>query len=277
MMKIKPEELQRLAQFVNDKSGIVLDATKAYLLESRLLPLVRENKFACYADLYNQAIRNPVLANRVIDAISTNETSFFRDQKPFELLKFKIIPDIIDALSSRPGLSSKTINIWSAASSTGQEVYTIAVTLHELLGSAISQYRIKIVGTDISDSAIIQASRGTYSQFEIGRGFPKVLLNKYFIPEGVNLRVKDELRSMTFFKKINLMDPFISMGKFDIIFCRNVAIYFSMSNRKALFERLGAQLNPHGAFIIGSTESLFGVTDCYNRHQYHNSVYYSLK
>lgn len=276
-MKITPEELQRIAQFVNTKSGIVLDATKAYLLESRLLPLIRENSFSSFSDLYNQTLRNPELANRVIDAISTNETSFFRDQKPFELLKFKIIPDVLDAQAGRSGIGGKSINIWSAACSTGQEVYTIAVTLHELLGSSLSQYRIKITGTDISDTAIVQSSRGCYSQFEVGRGFPQTLLSKYFTQDGQSWRVKDELRAITFFRKINLMEPFTSMGKFDIIFCRNVAIYFSMANRKSLFERLASQLNPHGALIIGSTESLFGVTDCYERREYHNSVYYSPK
>ena len=276
-MKVKPEELQRLAQFVNEKSGIVLDATKAYLVESRLLPLIREYGFTSFGDLQRQALVKPDLANKIVDAISTNETSFFRDQKPFELLKYKILPDVIDALSSRPGLSGKSINIWSAACSTGQEVYTIAVTLHELLGGSISQYRIKITGTDISDSAIVQSSRGCYSQFEIGRGFPQNLLNKYFVRDGQNWRVKDELRALTFFRKINLMDPFTALGKFDIIFCRNVAIYFSMPNRKKLFDRLAQQLEPHGALLIGSTESLFGVSDCYERREYHNSVFYSLK
>ncbi|OKY76546.1 MAG: chemotaxis protein CheR [Desulfobulbaceae bacterium DB1] len=275
-MNISPDELQRFAKFIHDKSGIVLDSTKAYLVESRLLPLIREKRFSSFTDLHNQASRDPLLANRIVDAISTNETSFFRDQKPFELLKYKILPDVIDANSSRPG-ANRTISIWSAACSTGQEVYTIAVTLHELLGSSISQYRIKITGTDISDTAVMQSSRGSYSQFEIGRGFPRPLINKYFVPDGQNLRVKDELRAMTFFRKINLMESFSAMGKFDIIFCRNVAIYFSMPNRKSLFERLASQLHPHGALLIGATESLFGVTDRFVRREYHNSVFYSLK
>lgn len=276
-MKIKPEELQRLADFVHARSGIVLDASKAYLLESRLLPLIRKNNFTSFSDLYNRAKSNVSLAHQIIDAISTNETSFFRDQKPFELLKFKILPDILDVMLKIPGGGGKTLNIWSSACSTGQEVYTIAVTLQELLGSRISQYKIKITGTDISDSAVMQASRGCYSPFEIGRGFPKNLLSKYFVQEGQLFRVKDEIRALTFFRKINLMEPFTSMGKFDIIFCRNVAIYFSMQNRKSLFERLGDQLQPHGALVIGATESLFGITDRFNRCEYHNSVFYSVK
>jgi len=141
------------------------------------------------------------------------------------LLKFKVLPDVLDAKSTKPGIAGKSINIWSAACSTGQEVYTIAVTLNELLGSSISQFSIRIFGTDISDTAIVQSSRGSYSPFEIGRGFPPNLLNKYFVPDGQNWRVKDELRAITFFRKINLMESFSAMGKFDIIFCRNVAIY----------------------------------------------------
>lgn len=278
-MKIAPDELQKIAGFVHDKSGIVLDSKKAYLLESRLPPLISEVGCQSYGELYQLIVsgRNRELEHQLIDAVSTNETSFFRDQKPFELFKFKILPAILDAKASLPGAAAKTVNIWSAASSTGQEAYTLALTIHELLGSAVSQYRFKIVGTDISDSAIVHASRGLYSQFEIGRGMPKNLLTKYFVQEGRSWRVKDELRAMTFFRKFNLMEPFTALGKFDIVFCRNVAIYFSMANRKSLFDRIAGQLNPHGALVVGSSESLMGVTDRFERKDYHTAVYYSLK
>ncbi|MEA3547127.1 MAG: protein-glutamate O-methyltransferase CheR, partial [Thermodesulfobacteriota bacterium] len=214
------------------------------------------------------------LANKLIDAMSTNETSFFRDTKPFDLLKFKILPDLFDRLEKAS--LGKNINIWSSASSTGQEAYSIAICLHELLGANIAKYRIKIVGTDISDSAIVQSSRGNYSQFEIGRGMPQNLLKKYFIPNKTNWQVKDELRAMAFFRKQNLMQPFTALGKFDIIFCRNVAIYFSMEDRKSLFSRIAAQLNPGGVLVIGSTESLYGVSDLYERREYHQSAFYQV-
>lgn len=271
-MKITPTELTTLATFIHDQCGIVLDQSKAYLLESRLTPVAEELGCATFRDLYNKARgdRSQGITNKIVDAISTNETSFFRDQKPFEMLKFKVIPDRLD----RGGTS---LNIWSAACSTGQEVYTIAVTLHELLGSSINQYRVKILGTDISDSAIVQASRGTYSQFEIGRGVPQNIVQKYFTRAGAAWKVRDELRAHAMFRKLNLMEPFNAVGKFDIIFCRNVAIYFSMDNRKKLFDKLAAQLNPKGVLIIGSTESLFGVTDRFNRREYHNSTFYELK
>ncbi len=271
-MNIKPEELTVLVKFIHDKCGIVLDQSKAYLLESRLTPLIVELRCNSFRDLYNKALadRTLGLTNRIIDAISTNETSFFRDQKPFEMLKFKVIPDILDR-------GVKNLNIWSAACSTGQEVYTIAVTLHELLGASVNQYRMKILGTDISDSAIVQSSRGQYTQFEIGRGFPPKMLQKYFTQVGAAWKIRDELRALALFRKINLMENFSTIGKFDIIFCRNVAIYFSMANRKRLFDRMASQLNPKGVLIIGSTESLFGVTDRFARREYHNSTYYELK
>ncbi len=271
-MKIKPDELKVLATFIHDKCGIVLDQSKAYLLESRLTPVIEEQGCASFRDLYNKALADRTLGitNKIVDAISTNETSFFRDQKPFDMLKFKVIPDVLDR-------GAKSLNIWSAACSTGQEVYTIAVTLHELLSAAMSQYSIKILGTDISDSAIVQASRGQYTQFEIGRGCPQALLQKYFTKVGAAWKIRDELRAITHFRKINLMENFSTIGKYDIIFCRNVAIYFSMADRKKLFDRLANQLVPHGVLIIGSTESLFGVTERFNRREYHNSTFYELK
>ncbi len=277
-MKINPREHQLVAGYVYKQCGIVLDSNKAYLLESRLAPLAQELNCASFSDLYNKIIndRTKKLTNRLVDAMSTNETSFFRDNKPFEMFKFKIIPDLIDRLeqSSLPG---KTINIWSSACSTGQEVYTIAMCLHEILGPDIRKYRIKIVGTDIADSAIVQASRASYSQFEIGRGMPDNLLRKYFVQDGSSWRVKDELRSMVFFRKQNLMESFSLLGKFDVVFCRNVAIYFSMEDRKSLFDRIAEQITPGGVLLIGSTESLYGVSDHYQRCEYHNSIFYQVK
>ncbi len=271
-MKIKPDELKLLSDFIHSRCGIVLDQSKAYLLESRLKPLIEELGCTSFRDLHTKVSidRSNVLANRVVDAISTNETSFFRDNKPFELLKQKIVPDHFDR-------GGKTLQIWSAACSTGQEVYTIAVTLHELLGPAVKQHRVKILGTDIADSAIVQASKGEYSKFEVGRGFPPQLLARYFNDRGSRWQVKDEVRAMAFFKKLNLMEPFHTVGKFDIIFCRNVAIYFSMPDRQRLFDRLAMQLNPHGVLVIGSTESLMGVSERYARRNYHQSSFYQLK
>lgn len=270
MQKIATDELRALSGYIHELCGITLDDSKAYLVESRLGPLVDELGCRNYNDLYFRAKQDlsRVLPNRIIDAITTNETFFYRDNTPFELLKHKLIPDLID----RKG---KQISIWSAACSTGQELYTIAMVLKELLPD-IRSYHIKLVGTDISDSAIAQASYGRYNRVEIERGLPAAKRSQYFREDGNYWRVSDELRAMVSFQKINLMNPFTGMGRFDIIFCRNVAIYFTPENRGKLFDRLADQLNPQGALIIGSTESLIGISNRYQRREYLNAVFYQV-
>lgn len=270
--KIKADELIRLAAYVYDISGIVLDESKGYLIESRLGPLVVELDCGDYVALSQLARSDARVRGRIVDAISTNETSFFRDAAPFELFKHKIVPDHIDRQSG----PLHTLNIWSAASSTGQEVYSIAITLKELLRD-LSSWRIRIVGTDISEAAVAQASAGRYNQIEIQRGLTDDMRNKYFEMQGNTWCIQDELRAMARFQQFNLLSDFAPLGKFDIIFCRNVAIYFDIETRKALFDRIASQLNKNGVLLIGSTESLLGVSDSFVRNEYHNSVFYSLR
>lgn len=275
MIKITLDEIRLISNFIHEQCGIVLDDSKGYLIESRFAELMEE--FACtsYRQLC-QLARNAsdrVLLNRMIDAISTNETSFFRDRKPFELFKYKILPDLLDRKYAA-GKDSRPIKIWSAACSTGQEVYTVAITVLDLLGKDAFKHRIQIVGTDISDAAIVKASRGVYSQLEVERGLPESFKGRYFTPERQNYRVNDELRALVYFKKINLMQPLSSLDQFDVIFCRNVAIYFNLANRKILFNRLADQLKPQGFLLIGSTESLYGISDRFIRKEYHNTAFY---
>ena len=270
--QITPEEIKPVADYIFQICGIVLDASKDYLIESRLGPLAIELECNSYQALVFKAKSNTAIEHRVIDAISTNETSFFRDHSPFELFQHKIIPDHIDHLNG----ASKTLSIWSAASSTGQEIYTIAILLKELLPD-FNTWNIRLLGTDISEAAITQASAGRYNQVEIQRGLPPDKRDRYFDIQGNIWQIKDELRATASFRKLNLCDQFTNLGKFDIIFCRNVAIYFGSDTRKDLFGRLANQLNPHGTLIIGSTESLLCITDRFDRQEYHNSVYYTLK
>jgi len=276
MLKITAEEINVIARYVHDLTGIVLDQSKAYLMESRLGPIAEELQCRNYSELYFKA-KNEALGriqNRIIDAITTNETFFFRDNSPFELLRHKIFPDIFDRITDMN--AAKSLDIWSAACSTGQEVYSIAIILKELLAD-INQWRIKLLGTDISDAAIAQASYGRYNRTEISRGLPHGQLQKYFTDEGTTWRIKDEIRYLTSFKRQNLLKPFMGMQKFDIILCRNVAIYFSPQNRKVLFERIANQLKPKGMLIIGASESLLGVSDRFMRRDYMRSVFYELK
>ncbi len=278
MLKIESQELNVIAKYVYDISGIILDKSKSYLIESRLGPIAQKYQCRNYSELYYKARQDASkkITNQIIDAISTNETFFFRDNAPFELLRNKILPDIFDRILERNSFGPR-LNIWSAACSTGQEVYSIAIILRELLGNDISKWRINLLGTDISDSAIARASYGEYNRTEMGRGLNGMQINKYFIDKGDKMRIRDEIRYMANFRKMNLLQPFGAIGKFDVILCRNVAIYFNMEDRKNLFNRLANQLVPKGALMIGATESLFGITDRFERKQYMNSVFYELK
>jgi len=279
MLKINEPEVKVISKYVHDLSGIVLDVSKSYLIESRLGPIADEQNCRNYSELYFKAKSDATrkLQTQIIDAISTNETFFFRDNSPFELLKHKLIPDLIDQLMESRNGTPPSLKIWSAACSTGQEVYSIAIILKELLGSDINNWRISLIGTDISDAAIAQASYGSYNRTEISRGLKPEQVTKYFTSNGTQSRIKDEIRFMASFRKQNLLEPFTGMGKVDIILCRNVAIYFGLENKKSVFERLAKQLNPGGKLIIGSTESLLGITEIYERKQYMNSVFYTQK
>jgi len=277
MTAITADEISTLTKYVYSLCGVALDSSKAYLLEARFKPLLSKYGLRSYMELYQRAVadRSGEMEKEIVSAITTNETLFFRDNSPFEVFKHKIIPDIIDARSKTYPGKSTPIRIWSAACSTGQEVYSIAICLLEVLGR-IDRYDITILGTDISDEAIAKASYGKYTKFEIERGLPESVLQRYFNPTGDGWRIKDEIRSMAVFKKFNLMKPFTGLGRFDVVFCRNVAIYFTPQDKRAVFEKIATVLEPDGALIIGSTESLSGVTSVFEPRRYLRAVYYQL-
>ncbi|MDY0163600.1 protein-glutamate O-methyltransferase CheR [Desulfobotulus sp.] len=275
MTKITPTEFALFSKYILEISGIALDKGKEYLVETRLHPLLEELGCKSYTDFY-QKIQKDIrkdLEKRVIDAISTNETYFFRDKHPFELLQHKILPDLIDKRSQagRKWNGRLPIRIWSAASSTGQEIYSIAMTMKEL-GLDLKTYDIKLLGTDISDAAVAQASYGRYNKFEAARGLTPQRLQRFFNRDGEHWRIKDEIRAMASFRKMNLMKPFTGLGKFDIIFCRNVAIYFTPQDRKMLYQKIASSLEPDGYLLIGSTESLSNETALFEPKKYLNSV-----
>ncbi len=274
---VTPEEFKTFAQYVLEISGIALGVGKEYLLETRLSPLL--GKFECrsYAELLRRAKTDfkKEIENHIIDAISTNETYFFRDKSPFQLLQHKIFPDLIDKRSKK-SFGKPTLRLWSAANSTGQEIYSIAMTLLEM-GVTPQNYNIKLFGTDISDAAIAQASYGLYNKFEVARGLDPARLNRYFEPQNDRYKIKDELRAMAQFKKMNLMKPFMGVGKFDIVLCRNVMIYFTTEDRRKIYANIAKTLEPDGYLLIGSTESLVNDTDLFASNKYLNSVFYQFK
>jgi chemotaxis protein methyltransferase CheR len=280
MTEISPEEFKAVSKYIRDITGIRLDQSKTYLIETRLGGLLKEYDCVSYDELQYKAKTDLTksLQRKIISRITTNETQFFRDTGPFELLQHKIVPDLIDLRTAGySDLFPVPIRIWSAACSTGQEIYSIAVVLKELL-TDLKRYNIRLLGTDISDEAIAKASYGKYNKFEIERGLSNDKLTRYFTPtpDG-NWRVKDEIRSMVTFKKINLMQPFSLPGKFDIIFCRNVLIYFTPEDKKKILDRLAEVMQPDGYLIIGATESLAGITDKFVPRRYLRAIFYQLR
>jgi chemotaxis protein methyltransferase CheR len=278
MMNISTDEIKLITKYIYDVSGIYLDESKKYLLETRLNVLVQEHGCATYLEFLQKTKvdASKTIERKIIDAISTNETLFFRDAGPFQLLQHKIFPELIDARGPRMAGMKTPLKIWSAASSTGQELYSVAIVLQELLGD-LSRYNIKLLGTDISDAALAQASSGKYNKFEIERGLPRDKLARYFTPSGQTWKVNDHIRSMVNFRKLNLMQSLIGLGKFDVVLCRNVAIYFTLEDRKKLFNRIADVLEPDGYLIIGSTESLTGICPRFIPKRHLRSIFYQLK
>lgn len=278
-VKVTPAEVQLYSKFIYDLCGIHIEPAKSYLLETRLGRLLENEKCDSFTAFYHKvrADSSKLLVNQVIDAITTNETLFFRDINPFELLKHKILPEVIDKrMAASPKGMPTPIRIWSVACSTGQEVFSVAIVLKELLGPTHS-FNIKLMGTDISDAAIKQASYGVYSKFEIERGLPRERLQRYFTSSGENWKINDEIRSMATFRKFNLMEPFSGVGKFDIIFCRNVAIYFTLEDRMKIFNKIADSLESDGYLIIGSTESLTGVCPRFVPKRHLKAIFYQLR
>ncbi|MFK7961735.1 MAG: protein-glutamate O-methyltransferase CheR [Phycisphaerales bacterium] len=252
-MKPTPQDMKLVSALVMQLCGIVIGETKDYLVESRLGPFLREAGHDSYAKLCQAVAGNPALKQRFIDAMTTNETLFFRDDAPFDVLQHRVIPMVFDEKSSTP--SPRRLRIWSAACSTGQEPYSLSMILHELVPD-IRQWDIRILATDISERAISAAQTGVYSELEIGRGLPDQLRRKYFKEDAGQWRITDNVRSIINFRRLNLLTNFAALGQFDIVLCRNVAIYFDADVQKDLFQRLAKVLSPSGYMFVGASESL---------------------
>jgi chemotaxis protein methyltransferase CheR len=268
------DEMTAWSRYVHEVCGVDLDDSKSYLVETRLGSLMRETGADGFSELLYR-VRSDMsgaLRNRVIDAITTNETSFFRDTSPFELLQHKLIPELVDRRRAA-GLRPIPIRILSAACSTGQEVYSTAAVLYELLGD-MRNYDVRILGLDISDAAVKQASYAHYTRLELDRGMTQDRLMRHFEAVGDRWKVRDELRSMATFRRANLLEPLAVPHQFDLIFCRNVAIYFSEPDRATMYRNLLRALARDGALIIGSTESIGGLCPELVSRRYLRAVYY---
>ncbi len=263
-----PLDYEFLRKFLKERSGLDLSADKTYLVESRLLPLARKAGLAAIPDLV-QKIKNGdgKLATDVVEAMTTNETFFFRDKVPFDHLRDTILPGLIQARAAR-----KSLRIWSAASSTGQEPYSIAMCLKEK-GASLAGWRIEIVATDLSQEVLEKCKAGVYSQSEVQRGLPIQLLVKYFTQSGDIWQLNADVRSMVQFRQLNLLQDFSHLGTFDVIFCRNVLIYFDQSTKAVIFDRLAKCLESDGTLLLGAAETVVGITDAFRPYSDRRGLY----
>ena len=251
-----PESFAFLAGLVKSRSGLLLTPDKGYMLETRLVPLLRREGLPSL-DALALRLRKPsaeALVEAVTEALTTNESSFFRDGKPFEHLR-RALPAL--AAARPPGAP---LRIWSAACSTGQEAYSIAMVLAEL-APALGGRRGEILGTDIAQEVLARARAGCFTQFEMQRGLPVKLLIKHFIQEEGRWRVAPALRAMVRFERRNLLSDLRPLGTFDVIFCRNVLIYFDPPTKARVMAALAAQLAPDGVLYLGGAETVLGLTD----------------
>lgn len=266
---LEQRDIRELAAYLSGASGIELDDSKAYLLDARLRGLATSLGCSTLGGLLEKARRDSTgrVRDALIDAVATNETSFFREAAHFQLLLQKLIPDHFEKRDTN------RLRIWCAAASTGQEAYSVAITLKELLGS-LSRYRIQIVGTDISSTALERASRGVYTSLEVSRGLNRERTERYFTPRGRDWAISDELRGLATFQRLNLLEPAPTLGSFDIVLCRNVSIYFAVENRKKLFANVAARIPPGGVLLVSMTESLGARTEHFERCERHGVFYY---
>ena len=271
---ITPQEYDAFKSFLQEACGILLGDNKQYLVKSRLRRILDENNLESLGALLER-LRRPGRANlreTVIDAMTTNETLWFRDNHPFRILQEKLLPEFAERKPAQP------LRIWSAACSTGQEPYSVAMVVEEFRRARPGKLRdVKIVATDISRSVLDVARQGEYEMLAIGRGLSPERQRQFFTPsENGGWKIKPQIRSMVEFKELNLLDRYL-LGKFDIILCRNVLIYFSVDLKKDILTRMHAALNPGGYLILGASESLNGLPDLYEMVQCRPGITYRKK
>jgi len=255
---VNPPDYEYLRKLLKERSGLDLSADKQYLIESRLLPLARKAGLSGIPELVQKLQGgSSALITSVVEAMTTNETFFFRDKVPFDHFRDTIMPDIIKARAGR-----RSVRIWCAAGSTGQEPYSLAMTLKEM-GAALTGWRVEIIATDLSQEVLEKAKAGVYSQFEVQRGLPIQMLMKYFKQTGETWQVNPELRAMIQHRQLNLLQDFSHLGTFDVIFCRNVLIYFDQETKINIFNRLARQIEPDGFLVLGAAETVVGLTDTF--------------
>ncbi|TXN80137.1 protein-glutamate O-methyltransferase CheR [Methylobacterium sp. WL8] len=262
-------EFDYLRAYLKQRSGLALTPEKRYLVESRLTPVCRRFGLATLRDLVGtlKVARDSAIEKAVVEAMTTNETFFFRDRTPFDLFRDVLLPQ---AMARRAG--QRRLRIWCAAASTGQEPYSLAILLQEA-GVKLAGWQVEIVATDLSTEVIEKGKLGLYSHFEVQRGLPVQWLLKYFTQIGEQWQIAPSLRSMVDYRPLNLLNGFEALGNFDVIYCRNVLIYFDTPTKADILGRLADRLGPEGALLLGAAETVIGLTDRLSPNPQHRGLY----
>lgn len=267
------ENLAYLRELVYRRSAIVLEADKHYLIDSRLTPLARDVGLGTIDALVAKLRQNEgaTLTKRVIEAMTTNETFFFRDFHPFEALKLQLLPEIVKARGAQ-----RELRVWCAAASTGQEPYSIAMTIRDSFPE-LASWRIQILATDLNAAVLDRAREGKYRQLEVNRGLPAQMLLKYFERVGADWQLKNAIREMITFQELNLLDPWLGVGPQDLIFMRNILIYFDVETKRRILGRVRQILRPDCFLVLGGAETTSNLDDGYEPVRVGNGVYYRIK
>ncbi len=262
-----PLDYEFLRKLLKERSGLDLSADKQYLVESRLIPLARRVGLPGIGELVQKLkVGTESLTSDVVEAMTTNETFFFRDKIPFDHLKEAVLPALVQARASR-----RALRIWCAASSTGQEPYSIAMCVKEF--AAMAGWRVEIVATDLSQDVLEKSKAGIYSQFEVQRGLPIQSLVKHFKQIGELWQLNADIRAMVQHRQLNLLQDFSHLGSFDVIFCRNVLIYFDPDTKAGIFDRLARMLEADGVLALGAAESVVGISDAFKPYPERRGLY----
>ena len=264
-----PQDYDYLRRLLKARSGLVLSAEKHYLVESRLLPVARKAGLFNLTGLVGK-LKGPdaeALIVEVVEAMMTNESFFFRDKVPFDHFRETVMPALIAARAS-----NRRIRIWCAAAATGQEPYSLALCLKEM-GKELRGWRVEIVATDLSTEVLEKAKSGIYSQFEVQRGLPVLMLIKYFTQVGEMWQIGPEIRSMVKYMPLNLLHDFSSLGRFDVVFCRNVLIYFDQATKIEVLERIADVTERDGFLVLGGAETVVGLTERFRPVADHRGLY----
>jgi chemotaxis protein methyltransferase CheR len=265
---VTPLDYEFLRKILKERSGLDLSSDKQYLVESRLIPLARRVGLPGIAELVTTIkAGSDALTAEVVEAMTTNETFFFRDKIPFDHLRETVLPELLRARASR-----RSLRIWCAASSSGQEPYSIAMCLKEF-AAALTGWRVEIVATDLSQGVLEKSRTGIFSQFEVQRGLPIHLLVKHFTQIGELWQLNADIRAMVQHRQLNLLQDFSHLGTFDLVFCRNVLIYFDQQTKAGIFDRIARVLEGDGVLALGAAESVVGITDAFKPYPERRGLY----